>query len=184
MVKNVLHTQKISKAKNMSVAKNIQDKQTMIQAEHEEDNQTVKSLQFCKLKRCKYEYVEEWIKWLRKAAKECKYQELDRQVKEQFICGINNEYMQRKIDNELKVTSKTDEIMSNQVLMSVKQEEALRTQALEAGQTKYETRKGSTCRYCGYIHPPQRCPAYGKTCGECGRENHFRAVCRAPRWAA
>ena len=34
-------------------------------------------------------------------AKECSYQELDRQVKEQLIYGINDEYMQRKIDSEL-----------------------------------------------------------------------------------
>ena len=52
--------------------------QTVIQAEHGEDNETVKSLQFCKLKRCKSENVEEWIKRFRKAAKECKYQELGR----------------------------------------------------------------------------------------------------------
>ena len=43
--------------------------------------------------------------------------------------------------------------------------------------------KGSTCRYCGCIHLSQRCLEYGKMCGECGRENHFSAVCRAPRWA-
>ena len=111
-VTSVLHTQKISKAKNSLVDKIIQDKQTIIQAEHE-DHETVKSLQFCKLKRCKSEKVEEWIKWLRIAAEECKYQELDRQVKEQSICGINDEYMQIKIDSELKVISKTDEIMSD-----------------------------------------------------------------------
>ena len=58
-VKNVFNTQKISKAKNIPVAKNIQDKQTIIQAKHEEDNETVKSLQICKLKRCKSENVEE-----------------------------------------------------------------------------------------------------------------------------
>ena len=88
--------------------------------------------------------------------------------------------MQRKIDSELKVISKTDKITSDQVLMWVKQEEALRTQVLEAEQTKIEKRKEGTCRYCGYIHPPQRCPTYEKICGGCGRENHFIAVCRVP----
>ena len=92
--------------------------------------------------------------------------------------------MQRKIDSELKVISKTNEIMSDQVLMWAKQEEALGTQMLEAEQTKKEMRKEGTCRYRGYIHPPQRCPAYGKICGGCGRENHFSAVCRAPGQAA
>ena len=86
--------------------------------------------------------------------------------------------MQRKIGSELNVISKTDKIMSDQVLMWVKQEEALRTHALEAEQTKNEMRKEGSCRYCGYIQPPKRCPAYGKMCGGCGRENHFSAVCR------
>ena len=65
-----------------------------------------------------------------------------------------------------------------------KQEKALRTQVLDTEQTKSEMRKEGTCRYCGYIHPPQRCPAYGKMCGGCDRENHFSAVCRASRRAA
>ena len=37
------------------------------------------------------------------------------------------------------------------------------------------------CRYCRSNHPPRRCPAYGMTCLECGRVNHYSAVCRAPR---
>ena len=137
-VKNILHTQKVSKAKNISVAKNIWDEQTIIQAENEEDNETVKSLWFCKLKRCKSKNVEEWIKRLRITAKECKYQKLDIWVKEQFICDINDEPMQRRIDSGLKVISKTDKIMNDQVLMWAKQQEALRTQMLEAVQTKNE----------------------------------------------
>ena len=61
--------------------------------------------------------------------------------------------MQRKIDSELKVISKTDKITSDQVMWA-KQQEILRTQMLEAEQTKNEMRKEGTCRYCGYIHPP------------------------------
>ena len=44
--------------------------------------------------------------------------------------------MQRKIDSKPKVISKTDEIISDQVLMWAKQEGALRTEVLDAGQTK------------------------------------------------
>ena len=87
-------------------------------------------------------------------AKECKYQELDRRVKKQFICGINDQDMQRNIDNKIKVISNTDEIMSDQVLMWAKKEEGLRTPVLEAGQTKNEMRTVKTCKYCRSIHPP------------------------------
>ena len=44
-------------------------------------NETVKSLQYCKLNRHKSENVEEWIKRLKIAAKECNYQEFDMWVK-------------------------------------------------------------------------------------------------------
>ena len=42
------------------------------------------------------------------------------------------------------------------------------------------------CNYCGKDHPIGRtarmtqCPAYGKVCGNCGKQNHFRAVCKQP----
>ena len=53
-------------------------------------NETVKSLQYCKLSKHNSENLEEWVKRLRIAATECNCQELDRQVKEQFIHGIND----------------------------------------------------------------------------------------------
>ena len=37
----------------------------------------------------------------------------------------------------------------------------------------------STCKYCGGQHEPVRtqCPAYGKSCHNCGKANHFYTVC-------
>ena len=64
-----------------------------MQAEQEEYNERVKSLQICKLRRHKSENAEEWIMRVRIAAKEFNYQGLDRWVREQFIYGINDEYM-------------------------------------------------------------------------------------------
>ena len=38
------------------------------------------------------------------------------------------------------------------------------------------------CRNCGRIHAANACFAYGKTCRNCGKSNHFAVVCRsAPR---
>lgn len=36
----------------------------------------------------------------------------------------------------------------------------------------------SNCSYCGYDHAKGKCPAFGKTCSVCGRQNHFSTVCR------
>ena len=37
------------------------------------------------------------------------------------------------------------------------------------------------CRNCGLSHVKGRCPAYGKVCRACGKNNHFIRVCRSKR---
>ena len=41
--------------------------------------------------------------------------------------------------------------------------------------------QSQACRYCGGKRHKERqqCPAYGKTCRNCGKPNHFQSVCRA-----
>lgn len=34
------------------------------------------------------------------------------------------------------------------------------------------------CKYCGRSHPPRSCPAYGKTCKNCPKLNHFAIECQ------
>ena len=34
-----------------------------------------------------------------------------------------------------------------------------------------------SCKYCGRQHERGQCPAYGKTYGNCGKQNHFEKVC-------
>ena len=54
-------------------------------------NETIKSLQFYKLIMQSNESMEEWMGRLRTAAVICNYKEIDRQLKEQFIHGLNDE---------------------------------------------------------------------------------------------
>ena len=42
--------------------------------------------------------------------------------------------------------------------------------------THYQNRSGR-CTFCGYTHEKRKCPAYGKTCQKCGKQNHFQSVC-------
>ena len=37
-------------------------------------------------------------------------------------------------------------------------------------------------QYCGAKHEKKKCPAYGKTCYKCGRNNHYQNLCRAKQW--
>ena len=46
-------------------------------------------------------------------------------------------------------------------------------------QTQIKMPAKQTCRYCGSSHHLRQCLTYGKTCTECGKIGHFRAVCRS-----
>ena len=56
-------------------------------------NEMIESLKYRKLCRTDNESAEEWIGRLRIMTVECNYQELDKQLKEQFIHGMNDKDM-------------------------------------------------------------------------------------------
>ena len=62
-------------------------------------------------------------------AVECTYQEIDRQLKEQFIHGINNKHMLEEIIKELTATSNDVHITSGGVQVWAKRVEGQRVQA-------------------------------------------------------
>ena len=64
------------------------------------------------------------------AAVECNYQEIDRQLNEQFIYGLNDKHMLEEIIQELTVTSNDDHITSEDVLAWAKRVETQRAQAV------------------------------------------------------
>ena len=92
-------------------------------------NEKIMSLQFRKLCRNERQNVEEWMGRLRHAAAGCSYQELDRQLKEQFISGLNDEDMLGEIIKELTATRGNDHITSGSVLAWAKSLEAQKAQA-------------------------------------------------------
>ena len=62
------------------------------------------------------------------AAVECNYQEGNRQLKEQFIHGLNNKYMLEEIIQELTAAKNDDHITSGGVLAWAKRVEVQRAQ--------------------------------------------------------
>ena len=51
-------------------------------------------------------------------------------------------------------------------------------------ENRFRTNNTRACRWCGNIHKPRECPAYGQSCLHCGIMNHFARVCnkrRSPR---
>ena len=42
-----------------------------------------------------------------------------------------------------------------------------------------QSKGGSNCHNCGTSHPPNCCPAHGKTCYNCNKKGHFKPLCRS-----
>ena len=91
-------------------------------------SETIKSPQFRKLYRYDDKNIEEWMGRLHVATVECNYQGVDRQLKEQFIHGLNDKYMLEEIIRKLKATKNDDHITSGGILAWAKRVEAQRAQ--------------------------------------------------------
>ena len=83
-------------------------------------NETVKLLQFRKLCRFKGESAEEWMGRLRVAVAECNYREVGRQLKEQFIHGLNDKSMLDEVIRELTVKNNNEQTTGKDVLVWAK----------------------------------------------------------------
>ena len=92
-------------------------------------NETVKSLQFRKLYRLESERADKWMGRLHVVVAECNYRELDMQLKEQFIHGLNDRCMLDEIIRELTTENNDEQVTSKGMLIWVKRIEAQRAQA-------------------------------------------------------
>ena len=84
-------------------------------------NKTIKSLQFRKLCRFQGESAEEWMGRLCVAVAECNYREVDQQLKEQFIHGLNNKMMLDEVIRELTAKNNNEQTTSENVLAWAKE---------------------------------------------------------------
>ena len=80
------------------------------------------------------------------AAIECIYQEIDRQLKEQFIHRLNDKHMLEGIIKELTATSNDDHITNGGVLAWAKRVEVQRAQAAVLN-TMMESRQFDKVKY-------------------------------------
>ena len=73
----------------------------LIQSFKPQFNETILSLQYCKLSRTKSKSSEEWMGHVKFRANECNYKKHHSQLKEHFINGIHGEMMTAKIIKQL-----------------------------------------------------------------------------------
>ena len=141
------------------------------------------------------ETTDQYATRLRQLAANCDFHDVDSEIKAQIIQTTKSARLRRKALREPDLTLKTLLDAARAVEISEIQAKGMEgdssiTSDVNAVQKtrkkqKYKSQTGNqTCRYCGKGYPHkdgkrENCPAYGKTCNYCRKQNHFAKCCKA-----
>ena len=139
------------------------------------------------------ESIDHYVSTLRTLAKTCNFCQClhDSLLRDRIVLGVKEPALRKKLLQEGKLTlekaidiCKSGETTAQHLkdLAAAKDPNADEVHTLKHRSEKKLRRdpKGvKKCKYCGGTHELKReiCPAYGKTCGKCGRSNHFAKIC-------
>ena len=168
---------------------------------HPESNQTLSRFKFRGLKQKSTQSCDSYMSELRLAIVECRYPDIvqDELLKDQFIFGLVVKEIQDHLLGEILAEDTSEKCLLElrKIESKIKQRKLLGIRAAISydsiqtnnrgrgkfrSQSKGRAKSSSSvcnCKYCGKSHNKGNCPAYGKRCQKCGKENHFKAVCKS-----
>lgn len=143
------------------------------------------------------ERIDTYVTELRILAKSCEFGQLhDSLIRDRIVCGIASDSVRRRLLRETELTlektldiCRAAETSDNQMKTFV--ESKVTDSKIDAVQRKggkkqrhgaytdKETKQVKNCRKCGKSHAARKCPAFGQTCHECGKSNHYAKMCRS-----
>lgn len=106
-------------------------------------------------------------------------------IRDRIVCGIADRNVQKKLlqTSNLNLTTcinicKAAELAAMQ-MKGMYEEKSDTVNVVRNKMTRQSHIKD--CRYCEKSHEADKmhCPAFGKKCASCGKQNHFAAKCRA-----
>lgn len=133
------------------------------------------------------EPFENFLRDLKKQARQCNFQDLfESMVRDQIVFGINNDKLREKLLREKDLTLQKTEHVCKAAEAAALQREVWAKSEESVDWVAGSSRPGSSrtqakkyrCRQCNWLHGPTSCPAYGKSCRLCNKKNHFAACCR------
>ena len=149
----------------------------------------------------KDETADQYVTELKLIAKNCKFGSLeDELIPDRLVYGTNSERVKERLLREEELTlnkalkiCRADEQSNKQLkVMNAegevhainqlpKEKEQFKTNAKRKNTAKRDDKQHQStnnCKYCGKSHASKQCPAFGKKCYNCGKNNHFSKVCR------
>lgn len=143
------------------------------------------------------ESIDHYVSALRTLAKSCNFCQClhDSLIRDRIVFGVKEPALRKKLLQERQLTlEKTiDMCKSGETTAQHLKDLATAMDPNEIHALKHRNKRkprlpedprdskgGKKCKYCGGNHVLKRekCPAYGKTCGKCGKSNHFARVCK------
>ncbi|XP_039304646.1 uncharacterized protein LOC120357660 [Solenopsis invicta] len=146
------------------------------------------------------EPVDNFVKELKKLARNCEFPDEQDMIRDRLVLGIADTTVQEKLLSvtDLKLekaieTARAKEMLKERIKTMQNEkivEKIEKNQPVKAKgnrrinykpQEKKEdlgTEKEFQCRRCTRKHGPRECPAFGRRCNKCGKVNHFEASCR------
>ena len=145
---------------------------------------------------------------LRTRASACNYHDKDRMIRDKIVLSVTGKLQELllredKLDLQKAISTCRAYEQSNKHVQEIREKETSVNKIFPAKKTtnpkskttendekvtsngarpKVKTQK--PCSFCGYTHSFQSketCPAWGKTCNNCGGRNHFRSRCKKER---
>lgn len=150
---------------------------------------------FLKLRPDHGETVAAYASWLREKANECEFEEnTDERILEHLMQTIHNRALIQKAINkkwdlaqfltEAVQIEDTSLVVRNMKVPELDEVKYVNKNDYRKRRTKNAGKSGrqpQPCNYCGQSGAHINCPAYGKWCKRCRKNNHFAVVCRSSK---
>ena len=165
-------------------------------------NEEFEIFQFRQMKQLESETVDEFTTRLRKKAEYCGFTDKSKEIKSQLVQGCKSAKLRRKVLQEnltldkLLLAARTMELANNQAKemenghssdLSFEETNNVKSQKIKKRterqnkhyQNSNAAQRTVKCRNCGgdFPHKQGPCPAKGKFCAYCKKQNHFVSVC-------
>ncbi|XP_049903425.1 uncharacterized protein LOC126392184 [Epinephelus moara] len=151
-------------------------------------NETVERYRFFMRNQGNDESIDSYVTDLRVLASTCNFGEIkDSLIPDRIVCGNNNSGLRERflredkltLDKCLQLCRATESSRENSRTIEGNAVEEVHMVRHKAGQDK--SLNTVSCMFCGNTHErnKRKCPAFGKRCKKCGKENHFAVRCKS-----
>ncbi|XP_023816251.1 uncharacterized protein LOC111948290 [Oryzias latipes] len=149
-------------------------------------NETVERYKFFSRNQGGGESIDSYVTELKLLTKSCNFGTLrDSLIRDRIVCGINNAQMRERLLREKNMTLDTCVQLCRATELSRENSKAISGLMMEEvhavqGAGYQKQYRVTDCKFCGKSHDrnKEKCPAYGKKCKKCGKENHFAVKCK------